>query len=75
MTRAAARKADDAPADTEAPTAAGPAPADVTVRVAAPYQVSHDGKVYGSGESVTVPADVAEPWPPVGWVNTGNKAK
>lgn len=71
MTRAAARKA-DAPADTEAPAAAEPA--DVTVKVAAPYQVSHDGKVYGSGETVTVPADVAEPWLLAGWVNTGKKA-
>jgi hypothetical protein len=73
MTRAAARKA-DAPADTEAPAAAEPAPADVTVKVAAPYQVSHDGKVYGSGETLTVPADVAEPWLLAGWASTGRKA-
>ncbi|TSE15236.1 hypothetical protein B1A87_004160 [Arthrobacter sp. KBS0703] len=74
MTRAAARKA-EAPADTGAPEAVEPAPADVTVKVAAPYQVSHDGKVYGTGETLTVPADVAEPWLLAGWVNTVNKAK
>ncbi|MDP9692691.1 UNVERIFIED_ORG: hypothetical protein J2X79_000220 [Arthrobacter globiformis] len=74
MTRAAARKA-DAPADSDTPAAAEPGTADVTVKVAAPYQVSHDGKVYGSGETLTVPADVAEPWLLAGWVNTGTKAK
>lgn len=71
MTRATARNA-DASADVEASLAAEPAPStDVTIKVAAPYQVSHDGKVYGSGETLSVPVDVAEPWLLAGWANTG----
>lgn len=37
-------------------------PADVTVTPAANYQLAHGGTVVGPGESLTVPADVAERW-------------
>ena len=43
-------------------------PAGVKVKVAGNWQVSHDGKVYGSGETATVPADVADAWEKAGLV-------
>lgn len=48
-------------------------PEDVTVKVTPPYQVTHDGTTYGSGETATVPADVAELWLLAGWVTAAGK--
>ena len=46
------------------PKAAG----SVKVKVAGNWQVSHDGEVAGPGETITVPADVAEAWERAGLV-------
>jgi hypothetical protein len=54
---------------------APPAPADAAtetaVTVLAPYQVSHAGKVYVSGDTVTVPAATARAWQVNGWAVPG----
>ena len=41
---------------------------DVTVIVAASFQVVHAGTVYGPGSSASVPESVAERWIKCGWV-------
>lgn len=49
--------------------AAKQADKDVTVTVEAPFQVAHDGIVYGPGDKVTVPPSVADEWKRSGWVS------
>ena len=39
----------------------------VSVVVVAPFQVSHEATVFGPGESVSVPAEVAAHWVANGW--------
>jgi len=39
----------------------------VSVVIVAPYQATHAGTVYGSGEAATVPAEVAAAWVLNGW--------
>lgn len=38
------------------------------VKVSPPFQVNHDGKTYGPGETVAVPDELAERWITAGWV-------
>ncbi len=38
------------------------------VTVLAPYQVNHEGAIAGPGETLTVPATVAEAWEVCGFV-------
>jgi hypothetical protein len=40
-----------------------------TVSVNTPYQVVHDATVYGPGQTVDVPPDVADKWIDAGWVS------
>ena len=46
-----------------------------TVTVIPPFQVCHDGTVYGPGESAEVPDAVAEHWEVLGWVKKKAQAK
>jgi hypothetical protein len=45
------------------------------VTVIPPFQVSHDGTVYGPGEKAEVPDAVAERWQAHGWVEKKAPAK
>jgi len=45
--------------------------ATVDVTVAGNFQVSHDGNVYGPGETLTVPRELADTWTLNGWVTAG----
>jgi hypothetical protein len=40
-----------------------------TVSVNTPYQVVHGGVVYGPGQTVDVPPEVAQTWIDAGWVS------
>jgi hypothetical protein len=40
------------------------------VTVIPPFQVSHDGTVYGPGEKAEVPDEMAEHWLALGYVST-----
>jgi hypothetical protein len=42
-------------------------PEPIAVVVVPPFQVSHEGHVYGPGEAATVPAEVAAAWVLNGW--------
>jgi hypothetical protein len=47
-----------------------------TVSVNTPYQVVHDGTVYGPGETVQdVPPEVAQTWIDAGWVSKAEPEK
>lgn len=39
----------------------------VSVVIVAPFQTNHDGSVYGPGDTVAVPAEVAVAWALNGW--------
>jgi len=39
----------------------------VAVVIVAPFQATHEGHVYGSGEAAEVPAEVAAAWVLNGW--------
>jgi hypothetical protein len=39
----------------------------VSVVIVAPYQATHEGTVYASGEAAEVPAEVAAAWVLNGW--------
>ena len=40
-----------------------------TVSVNTPYQVVHDGVVYGPGQTADVPPQVTQTWIDAGWVS------
>jgi len=42
------------------------------VVIGAPYQATHEGTVYGSGEAAEVPAEVAAAWVLNGWATVGS---
>lgn len=45
-----------------------------TVIVLGPFQVCHDGTVYGPGQTAEVPDAVAQQWLTHGWVGVKRKA-
>ncbi|HYQ36764.1 MAG TPA: hypothetical protein VER10_12960 [Mycobacterium sp.] len=45
------------------------------VTVNAPYQVVHEGTVYGPGQTADVPAEVADKWLEAGWVSETKATK
>ena len=42
----------------------------VTVHIVSPFQCSHDGAVYGPGDTGHVPAEIAAVWILNGWATT-----
>jgi hypothetical protein len=46
-----------------------------TVHVNTPYQVVHDETVYTPGQTVDVPAEVADTWIQAGWVSEAKPEK
>ena len=46
-----------------------------TVSVNTPFQVVHDATVYGPGQTVDVPPDVADKWIEAGWVSEAKATK
>jgi hypothetical protein len=46
-----------------------------TVSVNAPFQVVHEETVYTPGQTVDVPADVADKWLEAGWVSVAKPEK
>lgn len=55
-------------AETVQPKAVVPAGPPVEVTVIGNYQVNHEGTTYGPGQTVTVPAALAEHWQLCGYV-------
>jgi hypothetical protein len=45
------------------------------VTVTAPYQVVHEETVYGPGQTVDVPDDLAHTWITAGWVSEAKTTK
>jgi hypothetical protein len=46
-----------------------------TVTVNTPYQVVHEGTVYGPGQTADVPDDLAQTWITAGWVSKADPEK
>lgn len=46
-----------------------------TVTVNAPYQVVHDGTVYGPGQTADVPEEIAQKWIEAGWVSEAKEKR